>query len=98
MLLLLGAVLAAALTIGLVAVADHNRKNHRLFQYGGPGWSCIHGRGRCAELRAVERRWTRREKWYEATLAMLGAASVLLAVVVIRSPRRHRRRTTQEPE
>jgi hypothetical protein len=82
----------ALVVIVIVAVADHRTKQHRMRRASVASWSCTHRGIRCGEEtpQAIEDRWHRHERIYQASVAfvlIIGAASILVPMVRRRSHR-----------
>jgi hypothetical protein len=82
------ALAAAAVLVALLAVADHTWKARRIGRAEVSEWYCLHRGTRCGgpSTKRIERRWNEREVGYEAAVAVLAGAAVLL--VTARSLRR----------
>lgn len=73
------------LLIALAAVVDHHHTNAAIRPALDAPWYCADSKVRCKEARwelAVDRRWHIRESRYKAAFASVGAATLLLALVV----------------
>jgi hypothetical protein len=84
------AAVVACVSIGVVAVIDHSRKERAVQAANVSAWYCAHGRAsRCVEVKpwTLEHSWLLRERLYQGGVG-LGAA-VALALVAIEI--RHRR-------
>ena len=80
----------ALVVIVVVAVADHRAKQQRVRRASVASWFCTHRGLRCGEEtpESIGDRWHRRERIYQASVALvfvIGAASVLVPVVRRRS-------------
>jgi hypothetical protein len=80
----------ALVAVSIVAVADHRSKQQRMRRASVANWFCTHRGVRCdeEESQAIGERWHRRERIYQASVALLvviGTASFLLPAVRRRS-------------
>jgi len=87
---LISAVLLVVIVI--VAVVDHRAKQQRVRRASVASWFCTHRGLRCNEEtpEAIGDRWHRRERIYQASVALvfvIGAASVLVPAMRRRSSR-----------
>ena len=81
---------AGAVTIGIVAVKDHDRKTHRMETASVAEWACAHGSTHCgAETSAeIEDSWIRRERAYKGAFVLcLALVSGSVVVLILRRRR-----------
>jgi hypothetical protein len=73
--------LAIALLVGVVAIADHRWKQRRIERVEVEDWFCRHRGIDCtrASVRTMERHWNERQVVYEVVVASLGIAGITLA-------------------
>ena len=77
----------AAVTVAIVAVVDHDRKQERENAAQEAAWFCAHGRpAACSDFDEVayEERWERRELRYKVGFGVLAAGAITLAVGAVR--------------
>jgi hypothetical protein len=74
------ALAAAAVLVAALGIVDHTWKAHRIGRAEVSEWYCLHRGTRCGgpSTKRIERRWNEREIGYEAAVAVLAGAAVLL--------------------
>jgi len=72
--------IALALVIGLIAIADHTNKRARMNHAELLEWYCAHQGTRCGgpSSSAIERHWNERQTAYEILVSVLAAAGLAL--------------------
>jgi hypothetical protein len=93
------ACLAAALLVGLAAIADHHLKNERSDRAELAEWYCTHLGTRCGgeSSAGIEDGWNDRELGYEIAVGVLGLGGGGLLLLRSRRAALERRRRARTP-